>query len=53
MSPEELHKLQLQRENLLVMMRASAFEVHETVRRTLTVIEQTRIILRELDDRHW
>jgi hypothetical protein len=50
-SPEELHKLR--DEKLLIMMSASASDVREIIRRTLIVIEQTRIILRGLDDLLW
>ena len=51
MSPQELRELR--NEKLLIMMRASASDVREIVRRTLILIEQTKVILRGLDDRHW
>lgn len=50
MSLEELYKLP--DEQLLAAMWASTSDLREIIRRTETVIEQSRIMLRQFDD-HW
>ena len=50
MSPEEQYKWP--NEKILTAMRASVSDIREITRHTLTVIEQSRRVMREFDD-HW